>query len=97
LRSTRPNPRTIFSPPHCGRSAAHEAVCVDPDRGDLYLTEDASAPNGLVYRFAPKDRSRAYGTLRNGGTLTAMRSTRAGTHVPDLSVFSTPGTTLDVQ
>jgi secreted PhoX family phosphatase len=75
---------------------AHEAVCVDPNRGDLYLTEDASGPNGLVYRFAPSDRSRSYGALRNGGTLAAMRCTRAGTHVPDLSVFSTPGTTLDV-
>ena len=76
---------------------AHEAVCVDPERGDLYLTEDASGPNGLVYRFAPTDRSRAYGALRNGGTLTAMSCSLRGTHVADLSVFSTPGTTLSVE
>jgi uncharacterized protein len=75
---------------------AHEAVCVDPVRADLYLTEDASGPNGLVYRFEPNDRSRTYGALRNGGALTAMRASQRGTHVPDLSVFTTPGTQLDV-
>jgi secreted PhoX family phosphatase len=75
---------------------AHEAVVVDPERGDLYLTEDASAPNGLVYRFRPNDRHREYGALRNGGTLTAISCSRRGVHVPDLSVFSTPGTKLDV-
>jgi secreted PhoX family phosphatase len=75
---------------------AHEAVCVDPKRGDLYLTEDASGPNGLVYRFEPKDRHQEYGSLRNGGTLTAMKCTKDGNHVPDLSVFSEPGTRLQV-
>ena len=75
----------------------HEAVVVDPQRGDLYLTEDGSAPNGLVYRFAPNDRSQSYGALRNGGTLTAMSCSLRGNHVPDLSVFSTPGTTLTVE
>jgi secreted PhoX family phosphatase len=76
---------------------AHEAVCVDPRRGELYLTEDASGPNGLVYRFQPKDRFLTYGSLRHGGVLTAMRCKSRGTHVPDLSVFSTPGTTLQVE
>jgi secreted PhoX family phosphatase len=75
---------------------AHEAVVVDPQRGDLYLTEDASAPNGLVYRLRPNDRQRSYGALRNGGTLTAMSCSLRGVHVPDLSVFSTPGTVLNV-
>ena len=32
---------------------AHEAVVVDPKRGHLYLTEDASGPNGLLYRWTP--------------------------------------------
>ena len=32
---------------------AHEAVTIDPVRGHLYLTEDASSPNGLLYRFTP--------------------------------------------
>ena len=76
---------------------AHEAVTIDPDRGDVYLTEDASGPNGLVYRFRPNDRHREYGSLRNGGTLTAMSCSRRGVQVPDLSVFSTPGTKLDVK
>ncbi len=76
---------------------AHEAVTIDPDRGEVYLTEDASGPNGLVYRFRPNDRHREYGALRNGGTLTAMSCSRRGVQVPDLSVFSTPGTQLDVQ
>jgi secreted PhoX family phosphatase len=75
---------------------AHEAVGVDPVRGDLYLTEDASGPNGLVYRFQPTDRHRSYGALRNGGALTAMSCRQGSTHVADLSVFTTPGTTLQV-
>ncbi len=75
---------------------AHESVAIDPDRGDLYLTEDASAPNGLVYRFTPNDLSQTYGALRNGGTLAAMSCSLRGSHVTDLSVFSVPGTTLDV-
>ena len=76
---------------------AHEAVVVDPNRGDLYLTEDASGPNGLVYRLAPNDRTQTYGALRNGGVLKAMNCSLRGTQVPDLSVFSTPGTTLSVE
>ena len=75
---------------------AHEAVVVDPHRGDVYLTEDASSPNGLVFRLSPTDRTHGYGALRNGGSLAAMSCSLRGTHVPDLSVFSTPGTTLDV-
>lgn len=75
---------------------AHEAVCVDPRRGDLYLTEDGGTPNGLVFRFVPKDKHRCYGALRNGGTLYAMRCRTRGAHVPDLSVFTRPGTTLNV-
>src|SRR5262245_15117646 len=76
---------------------AHEAVCIDPLEGHVYLTEDASTPNGLLYRFTPTDLTQAYGALRNGGTLEAMSCSRNGVHVPDLSVFSQPGTTLDVQ
>ncbi|WP_229859323.1 alkaline phosphatase PhoX, partial [Streptomyces anandii] len=30
---------------------AHEAVVIDPRRGHAYLTEDASGPNGLLYRW----------------------------------------------
>ncbi|MFI6282831.1 alkaline phosphatase PhoX [Streptomyces sp. NPDC050988] len=31
----------------------HEAVVIDPKRGHAYLTEDASGPNGLFYRWTP--------------------------------------------
>ena len=30
-----------------------EAVVIDPKRGHAYLTEDASGPNGLLYRWVP--------------------------------------------
>lgn len=77
----------------------HEAAVVDPHRGDVYLTEDASGPLGLLYRCVPHDTTGAYGALRAGGTLTAMRCTTRGRdrrHVPDLNAFSRPGTELDV-
>lgn len=74
----------------------HEAVCVDPGRGDLYLTEDAASPNGLVYRFVPNDTHQSYGVLRNGGALYAMSCSQGGVHVPDLSPYQQPGTELAV-
>lgn len=44
----------------------HEAVCVDPRTGVVYLTEDDNA--GLFYRFIPN----APGKLIEGGRLQAM-------------------------
>ena len=44
----------------------HEAACVDPATGIVYLTEDRE--DGVLYRFIPKER----GNLRAGGTLQAM-------------------------
>jgi len=76
---------------------AHDSACVDPDRGDVFLTEDASNPNGLLYRYRPRDQHPSYGALRNGGFLQAMRCRQGATHVPDLSVFSAPGTKLKVE
>jgi len=76
---------------------AHEAVAIDPSSSTAYLTEDAGTPNGLVYRFVPNDRRRRYGSYRAGGTLTAMLCRKDGQVVTDLSAFTTPGTTLDVQ
>ena len=32
---------------------SHEAACLDPATGAIYLTEDAAGPNGLVYRWSP--------------------------------------------
>lgn len=45
----------------------HEAACVDPATGLVYLTEDRD--DGVLYRFAP----RVAGDLKAGGQLQAMR------------------------
>lgn len=44
----------------------HEAVCVDPKTGIVYLTEDRH--DGLIYRFIPNTK----GKLARGGTLQAL-------------------------
>ena len=44
----------------------HEAACVDPNTGIVYLTEDRG--DSLFYRFIPK----VYGDLAQGGQLQAM-------------------------
>lgn len=69
---------------------AHEAVTVDPTRGHLYLTEDASNPNGLLYRFTPSTLPSRLHSLRDGGALEALRVPG----VTDLSSFKTLGTKL---
>ena len=78
---------------------AHEAVVVDPYEGRLYLTEDASNPNGLLYRFTPPRHALPLrrGSLRrladDAGRLEALKAfTRHGEFVPDLSVATKPGT-----
>jgi len=83
---------------------SHEAVVVDPDSGKIYLTEDASNPNGLVYRFTPprSELPLGRGSLRaladDAGRLQAMKAfTRRGAFVPDLSVATRPGTTYRVE
>jgi secreted PhoX family phosphatase len=75
---------------------AHEAAVIDPRTGIVYLTEDASGPNGLLYRCLPERPLRGHGSLRAGGSLEAMRCTDGGTFVPDLSAYSEPGTVLRV-
>jgi secreted PhoX family phosphatase len=81
---------------------AHEAVVVDPARFQLYLTEDAGSPNGLVYRYTPPESALP---LRRGslavlgptdGRLEAMRAFDYGRFVADLSVAQV-GTTYDVE
>ena len=44
----------------------HEAACVDPATGIVYLTEDTG--DSLLYRFVPNE----YGNLANGGLLEAL-------------------------
>lgn len=86
---------------------AHEAVAVDPHTHTIYLTEDASGPLGLYYRWTPPKRFRGgKGALRalatgsggtTAGTLEAMSCTTLdGAHVGDLSEATAPGTRLRV-
>jgi uncharacterized protein len=79
---------------------AHESCVVDPHTGVIYLTEDASNPNGLLFRFTPPESALPLGkgSLReladDAGRLEAAKAfTLDGAHVPDLSVASEPGTT----
>ncbi|MGH3929540.1 MAG: alkaline phosphatase PhoX [Pseudonocardiaceae bacterium] len=81
---------------------AHEAAAVDPKTGDIYLTEDASDPNGLLYRWAapPKFRPRKGGLRELGPTDGAFGAARcvdsAGAFVDDLSRATEVGTTYGV-
>lgn len=83
---------------------AHEAVTIDPDEGRVYLTEDASNPNGLLYRFTPPDAALPLtrGSLRKlpdqAGRLDALKAYDGrGRFVPDLSVATRPGTTYSTE
>ncbi|ABW13581.1 protein of unknown function DUF839 [Parafrankia sp. EAN1pec] len=71
---------------------AHEAVAVDPQSGCLYLTEDASKPYGLIYRFLPRRPLGGPGSLRAGGKLQALQVPG----VPDLSAISELHTTVQL-
>jgi secreted PhoX family phosphatase len=46
----------------------HEAACVDPRTGAVYMTEDSFGTAGLFYRFLPDTR----GELYRGGRLQAL-------------------------
>jgi secreted PhoX family phosphatase len=86
---------------------SHEAVAVDPSTTQIYLTEDASGPNGLYFRWTPPARFRAgKNALRElalspgGGTagrLEAMSCSLEGRHVEDLSEITEVGTKLRVR
>jgi uncharacterized protein len=82
---------------------SHEACVVDPRTDDVYLTEDAAGPNGLVYRWAAPTGFRGrHGALRGlgatEGVLTAMRCTdERGEHVDDLSRGIEVGTRYTVE
>ncbi|MEV2254891.1 alkaline phosphatase PhoX [Streptomyces sp. NPDC050147] len=81
---------------------AHEAVVVDPRRGHLYLTEDASKPNGLFYRWTPpKGFEHGRGKLRtladDAGALKAPKCfDSGGRFVDDLSRATKIGTVYGV-
>ncbi|MEU9132388.1 alkaline phosphatase PhoX [Kitasatospora sp. NPDC048540] len=81
---------------------AHEAVVVDQKRGHLYLTEDASNPNGLLFRWTPPAGFRhGKGRLRtlaaDAGRLEAFKVFDShGTFIDDLSRAVKVGTTYGV-
>ncbi|MFH8977371.1 alkaline phosphatase PhoX [Streptomyces sp. NPDC017890] len=81
---------------------AHEAVVIDSKRGHAYLTEDASNPNGLLYRWAPPEGFRhGRGRLRtladDAGTLQAAKCyDSGGKFVDDLSRATKTGTVYGV-
>lgn len=81
---------------------AHEAVVIDPHQGHAYLTEDASGPNGLLYRWTPPHGFRhGRGRLRtladDAGVLAAAKCfDSAGRFVDDLSRATKTGTVYGV-
>ncbi|MFF4953734.1 alkaline phosphatase PhoX [Streptomyces chattanoogensis] len=80
----------------------HEAVVVDPRRGRVYLTEDASGPNGLFYRWTPPEGfTHGRGKLRtladDAGVLAAPKCfDSGGNFVDDLSRATKVGTVYGV-
>ncbi|MFF9911167.1 alkaline phosphatase PhoX [Streptomyces sp. NPDC013457] len=80
----------------------HEAVVIDPKRGHAYLTEDASEPNGLFFRWVPpKGFEHGRGRLRtladDAGVLQAPRCIDSGGRfVDDLSRATRIGTVYGV-
>ncbi|MEU4093152.1 alkaline phosphatase PhoX [Streptomyces sp. NPDC026673] len=81
---------------------AHEAVVVDPKRGHLFLTEDASNPNGLFFRWTPPagfhhGRGRLRGLKDDAGVLQAFKCfDSGGKFVDDLSRATKIGTVYGV-
>ncbi|MFD0357657.1 alkaline phosphatase PhoX [Streptomyces sp. NPDC127110] len=81
---------------------AHEAVVIDPRQGHAYLTEDASGPNGLLYRWTPPQGFRhGRGRLRtlapDAGVLAAAKCFDSqGRFVDDLSRATKTGTVYGV-
>ncbi|MEU6458277.1 PhoX family protein [Streptomyces sp. NPDC127113] len=81
---------------------AHEAVVIDPKRGHAYLTEDASGPNGLLYRWTPPEhfrhgRGRLRGLADDAGVLQAFKCfDSGGKFVDDLSRATRTGTVYGV-
>ena len=86
---------------------AHEAAAVDPSTSTIYLTEDASGPNGLYFRWTPPAgftpgkgalHALAAGGAVDVGTLDAMKCfDEDGNHVPDLSIATEVNTVYTVE
>jgi secreted PhoX family phosphatase len=91
--------------PFLGRYS-HEAVAVDPDTHQIYLTEDAVTPNGLYYRWTPPDGfvggigalhelARTVGA--DAGRLQAMSCSKGRRRIVDLSEATEVGTRYRVR
>ncbi|MEU9287496.1 alkaline phosphatase PhoX [Streptomyces sp. NPDC048275] len=97
-RRANRNPKPIKA---LGRYA-HEAVVIDPKRGRAYLTEDASGPNGLLYRWTPPQGfEHGHGQLDtladDAGALQAFKCfDSGGKFVDDLSRATKIGTVYGV-
>ncbi|MEU8530367.1 alkaline phosphatase PhoX [Streptomyces sp. NPDC048629] len=80
----------------------HEAVVIDPKRGHAYLTEDASKPNGLFFRWVPPHgfehgRGRLRTLADDAGVLQAPACfDSGGRFVDDLSRATAIGTVYGV-
>ncbi|MGC9538683.1 alkaline phosphatase PhoX [Streptomyces sp. UG1] len=80
----------------------HEAVVIDPRRGHAYLTEDASSPNGLFFRWTPPKgfeygRGRFRTLADDAGALQAPKCfDSGGKFVDDLSRATRIGTVYGV-
>ena len=89
-----PAPEQLPLPIKAWGRFAHEAVVIEPSRRRVYLTEDASKPNGLFYRWtAPSGvrlRPRIAATLSDdAGVLEAMKVVLAdGSVLPDLAYLT---------
>ncbi|MFJ7166188.1 alkaline phosphatase PhoX [Streptomyces globosus] len=81
---------------------AHEAVVIDPRRGHAYLTEDASGPSGLLYRWTPPagfrhGRGRLRALAPDAGVLAAAKCFDSrGRFVDDLTRATRTGTVYGV-
>jgi uncharacterized protein len=73
---------------------AHEAVAIDPATSYAYMTEDNTT--GLLYRFIPTDTSMTYGSLGNGGAVSAMCAFLNGTKLGRLGEVTSVGTVIDI-
>lgn len=58
--------------------------------------QNASNPNGPLYKCVPSNPAAGYGNLRAGGMLYALLALDSNGAVPDLSVYDIVGTTLKV-
>jgi len=85
---------------------SHEAVAVDPETYQIYLTEDAVTPNGLYYRWTPPGWFRGKkGFLRrlaksqgaDAGRLQAMSCRDGRRRIVDLSEATEVGTRYEVR